>query len=334
MNSLTLHSFRFITEVVTQLELDEHSGSALRGSFFEAIWQRFCTNKSAPTCAACPLHSTCPVSTIVAPLREENTRGQDIPRPYILLPPLDGKRRYEQGDTHSFGLTLVGNIIQLLPYIMLSIDMLEEGGLGRRVQDQHGLRGRFIVKRVESCNLFSHAQQTLYEAGKPLVGTPTLAMTEMEVHERAATLSTERVTLHFLTPLRLRDRDRLIKRAEFGPLVHRLLERFDALDTTYGTGNSPFMQQRQQLVERAEQVRCIEDATHWEEVGSYSRRQQRITPISGLRGHATFSGDLTPFRELLTWGEVMHVGKSCVKGNGWYRIGDDKNENGQETQNS
>lgn len=334
MNSLMLHHFRFLTEVVTPLELDEHSGSALRGSFFEAIWKRFCTNKSAPTCAACPLHSTCPVSTIVAPLREENVRGQDIPRPYILLPPLDGKRHYEQGDTLSFGLTLIGNIIQLLPYIMLSIDMFEEGGLGHRVQDHQGLRGRFTVKRVESCNLFNNAQQTLYEAGKPLVGTPTLPMTDIEVQERATSLSTERVTLHFLTPLRLRDRDRLIKHAEFGPLVHRLLERFDALDMTYGTGNSPFMQQRQQLVERADQIRCIEDATYWEEVGSYSRRQQRITPISGLRGHATFAGDLTPFREILTWGEVMHVGKSCVKGNGWYRIENDKGKIEQETHNS
>ena len=320
MNTLTVYSFRFHTEVVTPLELDEHSGSALRGSFFEAIWQRFCTNKSSPTCAVCPLHTTCPVSTIVAPLREENVRGQDIPRPYILLPPLDGKRRYERGETLSFGLTLFGNIISLLPYIILSVGLLEEGGLGRRVQDHNGLRGRFTVKRVESYNLFDNTQQTLYEAGKPLVATQTLAMTETEVQTRAATLSPERITLTLLTPLRLRDRDRLVKRGEFAPLVHRLLERFDALDATYGTGNSPFLSQRQQLVERAEQVSCSEDATYWEEVGSYSRRQQRVTPISGLRGHATFTGDLTPFRELLVWGELMHVGKSCVKGNGWYTV--------------
>ena len=331
MNSLTVHSFRFFTEVVTPLELDEHSGSALRGSFFEAVWQRFCTNKSAPTCAACPLHTTCPVSSLVAPLREENVRGQDIPRPYILLPPLDGKRRYEQGETLSFGLTLFGNIIQLLPYIMLSIEMLEEGGLGRRVQDQHGLRGRFLVKQVESCNLFNDMQHTIYEAGKPLVGIPTLPMTETEVQERATSLSAERIPLHFLTPLRLRDQDRLLKRAEFGPLVHRLLERFDALVMAYGSGDSPFLLQRQQLVERAEHIRCIEDVTYWEEVGSYSRRQQRVTPISGLRGHATFTGDVTPFRKLLVWGEIMHIGKSCVKGNGWYKIENEKREIVKET---
>lgn len=320
MSSLTIHHFRFHTEVVTPLELDEHSGSSLRGSFFEAIWKRFCTNKRAPSCAACPLHTTCPVSSIVAPLREENVRGQDIPRPYILLPPLDGRQRYEPGDMFSFGLTLFGNIIQLLPYIMLSVDALEEGGLGRRVQEHHGVRGHFSVKRVESCNLFNNTQHTIYEAGKPLVGTSTLSMTETEVQARAATLSTECITLAFLTPTRLRDQDRLVKKAAFGPLVHRLLERFAALDTTYGSGDELFSQQRQHLVERAEKIQCSKDATYWEEVGSYSRRQQRVTPISGLRGRATFVGDLSPFLELLVWGEVMHVGKSCVKGNGWYTI--------------
>jgi hypothetical protein len=320
MSSLVIHHFRFHTEVVTPLELDEHSGSSLRGSFFEAIWKRFCTNRQAATCAVCPLHNTCPVSTLVAPLREENPRGQDIPRPYILLPPLDGRRRYEPGETLSFGLTLFGNIIQLLPYIMLSIDMLEAGGLGRRVQDHHSLRGRFTVKRVESCNLFSGEQQTIYEAGKPLVGMPTLAITDTTVQTRAATLSEERVTLTFLTPTRLREQDRLVKYAEFRPLIYRLLERFISLDRTYGAGCGMDTQQQQQLIESVEQVRCLDDSTHWEEVSSFSRRQQRFMPISGLRGRATFTGNLAPFRELLVWGEVMHVGKSCVKGNGWYKI--------------
>jgi hypothetical protein len=43
-------------------------------------------------------------------------------------------------------------------------------------------------------------------------------------------------------------------------------------------------------------------------------------PIGGIVGKATFVGNLGPFRELLVWGELIHVGKSCVKGNGWYVI--------------
>jgi len=94
MGALVTHHFLFTTEVVSPLELDEHSGAALRGNFFDAVWTRFCNNKAAPTCADCPLHSMCPVSTLVAPLREENERGRDIPRPYVILPPF-GARHYE-----------------------------------------------------------------------------------------------------------------------------------------------------------------------------------------------------------------------------------------------
>ncbi len=75
MAGLITHHFLFTTEVVTPIELDEHSGAALRGSLFEAVWKRFCTNKASPTCAACPLHTVCPVSALVAPLREEHPRG-------------------------------------------------------------------------------------------------------------------------------------------------------------------------------------------------------------------------------------------------------------------
>src|SRR6266571_6390664 len=130
---LVLYPLLFNAEVMTPLELDDHSGAALRGSLFEAIWKGFCNNKASSSCSECPLHSVCPVSALVAPLREEHPRGRDIPRPYIVLPPLGQARRYEPGKELLFGLTLFGSIIQLLPYVMLSIDLLEAGGLGRKL---------------------------------------------------------------------------------------------------------------------------------------------------------------------------------------------------------
>src|SRR5215469_5760584 len=95
----------FSVRTITPLEIDAVSGSALRGSFFNAIWQCFCTNKDAPSCGVCPLHECCPVSACVAPLREENARGQDIPRPYVIVPPLEGAKRYQPGERFSFGMT-------------------------------------------------------------------------------------------------------------------------------------------------------------------------------------------------------------------------------------
>jgi len=321
MAGLVTHHFLFTTEVITPIELDEHSGAALRGNLFEAVWRRFCTNKASPTCAQCPLHTVCPVSALVAPLREEHPRGRDIPRPYIVLPPLDSAKRYEAGQRLTFGLTLFGSIIQLLPYVMLSIELLEVAGLGRKLQEHNGGRGRFRVKKVESYHPFKGERQVIYEAGTPLVETPTLSVTTADVATRAAILSKESITLTFLTPIRLVDQEQVLHHIEFRPLMQRLLQRLGTLEDEYGEGDSYRSFSRcQELLQLAETVQCIDDATYWEEVGSYSHRQKRLMPIGGLQGKVTFVGDLEPFRELLTWGELVHVGKSVVKGNGWYKI--------------
>jgi hypothetical protein len=162
MGNLVTHHLLFTAQVVTPLMLDEHSGSALRGNLFQAVWERFCTNKASASCADCPLHTTCAVSALVAPLREEHVRGRDIPRPYIILPPLAQTRRYEPEETLQFGITLFGSIIQLLPYLMLSINMLEAAGLGARLSDNLGQRGRFRITTVENYNPISGERHTLY----------------------------------------------------------------------------------------------------------------------------------------------------------------------------
>ncbi len=320
--AFAIYPLLFTTEVVTPLELDDHSGASLRGSLFNAVWRRFCLNKTAPSCAECQLHTMCPVSTLVAPLREENTRGRDIPRPYIILPPLGNARLYMPGDRLIFGITLFGSIIQLLPYLMLSLSQIEENGLGRALPENRGQRGRFRIVRVESYHPLHDERQVLYQVGQAQVQTPAKAVTASDVATEAAKLSSDALTLNFLTPTRLIDRERLVLRAEFRPLVQRLQERLHSLVAAYGDGDASPLTDKEDvdLVALASEIRCKEDKTRWEEVRSYSNRQKRSMPISGLLGPVTFAGPLAPFRELLVWGQLIHVGKSVVKGNGWYTI--------------
>jgi len=96
-------------------------GVALRGAFFEALWGRFCVNKEALTCASCPLVHACPVSSLVAPLRDEAPRGRDVPRPYAIRPPVDHVRTFKPGDSFEFGLTLFGCRLDLFPYVAMAL---------------------------------------------------------------------------------------------------------------------------------------------------------------------------------------------------------------------
>jgi CRISPR-associated endoribonuclease Cas6 len=319
--TLTTTHLWFTVRTTTILELDAYSGASLRGSFFNAIWYRFCTNKSAISCGKCPLHEACPVSAIVAPLREESVLGQDIPRPYVIIPPLEGERRYLPDEHFSFGMTFFGNIVQLLPYIMLSLSQLEAEGLGRRLDENNGERGRFQVESVEVYHPWTADRQTIYAAGSTRVNSAIISVRIEECLRRAETLHQEELRLQFITPLRLVDREHLVKDISLRPLIQRLLERYVALEQFYG--NADFVLSRDDkiaLLQQAEAIACSADRTRWQELKSYSNRQKRTTPIGGLLGDATFTGDLSALLPILIIGELIHVGKNVVKGNGWYRI--------------
>lgn len=320
-DTFTTTHLRFTVRAMTPLALDEYSGSALRGNFFNAILHGFCQNLEAPTCATCSLHTLCPVSAIVAPLREDSQWGHDIPRPYVMDPPTVGARRYQPGEHFTFGMTLIGSIIQYLPYLILSVPHQEREGVGLRLPENRGQRGRYRVEKIESYHPFTEERQIIYAEGRARVDVPALSLTRQACEEQAQQLNPEQITLRFLTHMRLVDHKHLVRRVSFRPLFQRLLERSLALERTYGSQELFISdEERQALVQQAETVQCIDDQTYWEELTSYSNRQQRSTPLSGLLGTITFRGDLRPYLPYLVLGELIHVGKNIVKGCGKYRI--------------
>ena len=335
LSSLTAYHLRYTIRATEALELEQHPGSALRGSLFQALLTRFCVNQEAPECASCPLVQTCPVSALVAPLRDEFPRGRDIPRPFVVRPPLIAAAgqeieglRLETGQRVTFGLTLIGSAGKLFPYVVLAAQMMEQNGLGRPLREHRWRRGRFALERMEALHLFTGAQATLFERNKQQVRSPELAITGEDVAARAAALSSERISLRFLTPTRLTEHGALVHQPQPGALVRRLAERLDALEHEYASipGQQPLSETtkvagRWRAVAEAADLQMTDSEARWVDTKSYSSRQQRALPIGGFVGAATFTGALTPaLRELLVWGEIVHVGKNCVKGDGWYQI--------------
>jgi hypothetical protein len=341
--ALSVYALRIAAAATEPLELDEHAGSALRGALFRGLLRRFCMNPTAPTCGECALNATCPVGGMVAPLRDESPRGRDVPRPFVLAAEWDahgtgttgqtGGRRLAPGAELCFGLSLFGKAITYLPYVALSMPVIESLGVGRPLAVNGGRRGRFRVERIELVDPFGEERQGLYARGETRVAAPTLAVTGERVAARAEKLPCERLTIEFLTPTRLIAEGRLVQRPELRVVVARLAERLDALSREYGEGMERVSEgglgeevaegareRARALVAQAEQVRLVADETRWVDVASYSARQRRATPIGGLVGRATYEGDVSGLREVLVWGELVHVGKNAVKGDGQYRI--------------
>jgi CRISPR-associated endoribonuclease Cas6 len=187
--------------------------------------------------------------------------------------------------------------------------------------ENEGKRGRFSVEKVETYHPFTTERQTIYEESKTRVQASAITIRAAEWVQHATQLNQAQITLRFVTPLRLIDREHLVKQIVFRAFIHRLLENYTALERYYGHQQAGMAwAEKEAYLPLAENVVCTDDHTIWLELTSYSNRQQRSTPIGGLMGEATFKGDLTPFLELLVIGELIHVGKNAVKGNGKYHI--------------
>jgi len=220
-------------------------------------------------------------------------------------------------DSFSFGLTLFGSHLDLFPYVAIALQTMGYLGIGRRIQENNWRRGRFVIDEVQVVNLLSGEAKPVQSKGSSRLAFPDLPTTWADAEALAARLPSDQVTLHLHTPLRLIEQHRLVRRSLLRPLVGRLLERHDFLALEYG-GIAFECETRDELIEMAGTVDTIRDETRWVEVRSYSRRQQKGTPMGGLIGTVTYSGNLRLLLPLLCWGMVLQVGKDTTKGNGVY----------------
>jgi hypothetical protein len=346
VNNFTAHQLHFTCQVQTPILLNEHQGSAIRGALFQALRNQFCFNKEAKGCGECALWATCPICFLVATRDPEGKRGVEVPRPYVVEPPVEESVhrtsrgvRYEPGGDFSFGLTIFARALNLFPYVVLASQALEREGLGKRVGEsanqrvsdsangrrgksgkrrQRGQRGTLVIREIAAVNALSGERQPVLRRGDTMVSVPDLPVTNEQVLARAAQLPTDRLTLMFKTPTRIIERGKLEHAPTFRPLIQRLHRRLR--DLTRQFTDTPWDFDFRQVMAQAEAVQVVEDQTRWVELDSFSTRRSTSTPMGGLVGQVTFEGDLEPFLPWLVWGEVVHVGKDAVKGNGWYEI--------------
>jgi hypothetical protein len=320
MDNFTAHQLHFTCEVQTPILLNEHQGSAIRGALFHALRNQFCFNKKAKTCGECAVWATCPICFLVATRNPQSRRGADVPRPYIIEAPLDGKTRYQPGEILEFGLTMFAQALNFFPYVVLVSKALEQGGLGKKLRREDGdwRRGTFAIREIAALNRLTGERQPVLRTGDTMVSVPDVPVTNEQVQVLAAQLPRDRITLIFKTPTRIIERGKLEHVPTFRPLIQRLHRRLR--DLTREFTDTPWEFDFRQVMAQAEAVQVAEDQTRWVELDSYSWRRRTSTPMGGFVGQVTFEGALEPFLPWLVWGEVVHVGKDAVKGNGWMRI--------------
>jgi hypothetical protein len=314
MDEFVAYRLVFDCEASTAIAVPPQTGSMLRGAFFGALRHDFCLNKASTSCLSCQVAEACPICKLVATVDRQGERGAEVPRPFALEPVLSGARWYAPGEGFAFGITLFGRALSLFPYAILAVKRMGEIGLGNRDRAP----GRSALKAARVLNPLSGAERSIYSDGGSMVSMPDLPVLHDDVLRCAATLTSDRITVRLLTPLRLVVDGRLVRELSFDHFLRRLLRRLTDLYPHCSDGRLEL--DFAGLLDQAPEVRVEADHTEWADLVSYSRRRQTSTPVGGLVGDVTFSGPLEPFLPFLVWGQLTHVGKDTTRGNGWYQI--------------
>ena len=127
LHVLSFLSLRLVLKATTSLEMPPFKGSTFRGAFGHAFKETVCVVEHRD-CGHCLLRMRCAYPYIFdTPVPEGATRMRKYPQaphPFVLLPPLETKTRYEPGDSLAFDLTLIGRGSDFLPYFLYTFEQL------------------------------------------------------------------------------------------------------------------------------------------------------------------------------------------------------------------
>lgn len=301
---------RFTIEAIDAMDLAGWGGNALRGGFGAAFRATACMTGDRNACRErCALGNTCPYGYLFETRLPDDAPVlrsiDDVPRPFVLEPP-PGDALYPPGSRLTFGLALFGRAVDFLTYFVMAFQHLGEMGLGRN-------RARYTLSRVDGVHPWTGAEVLLYEEGR--LYDAELRLTVGDVFARAGALPPDRLTVRFVTPARLRHEGKTVRgQVPFHVLVRALLRRVSSLAAFHGAG--VWQTDYRGWAEGARAVTIAAADLRWDERERYSRRQGRRMELGGVIGAATYAGDLAPYRPLLALGELTHVGKATVFGNG------------------
>lgn len=216
--------------------------------------------------------------------------GNDIPKPFVLLPPLDQQQSYKAGEIFQCELTLIAEATRHVAIVQAAIEYLgNKLGLGYN-------RGKFSIADITEENFDNNHNQL--------------------------SVNPQTLSLKLITRMRLKSNGQLQKQCPpFSILIERLLGRLKTLQQSYNNkAESINEQQYCQLLHQANEINTIYSDAYWDDWDRYSGRQKEWMKFGGLLGELRFQGDLQPFMPYLQLGEWCHIGGKSSFGLGKFLI--------------
>ncbi len=317
--NFSFQHFRFHLDPKVTLHMPVYNkGNVIRGGFGSAFRRIVCHGNCRDP-ESCDLRFVCPYTAVFNPFVPEGSdkisKNRDIPRPFVIKPPLETKETYLPGEKVSFDLIVVGKAKDYLPYFIVTFKELCHVGLGR-TRAPCELVSVEAVSSEKECTVVYSSDDNLVRPPRNDIRWPDLLGHNFGGGNGAKTKS--KVKLEFLTPTTLKVDGRLVQKPGFSHILKRLRDRINGLSYFYcGQGLDIDFKG---FGTEAEKVTTVQDSTRWVDSSRYSRRRGVSQDLSGFVGEVAFEGEMGSFLPYLMLGEYLHVGKNAVFGNGWYQI--------------
>lgn len=224
--------------------------------------------------------------------------------------------RFDKNGELNFGLTLIGQAIDYLPYMIYAIGEMARNGLGYQ-------RNPFELKEAYAiCEKGSKTR--IYSGETQQIVTPVLVARSLSelVKTRLEQLKNEAVEggslkIRFVTPTRIRVAGNVLTEISFQLLVKNMLRRVSMLMEIYGGKKLDW--DYRGLIDSAAEVKTVSSKLEWNDWERYSSRQNAKINLGGFIGEVEYQGKaLTKFLPLILAGELLHVGSGTSFGLGKY----------------
>jgi hypothetical protein len=341
--------YEFTLRARTDAILPPFLGSTLRGSFGHALKEVACSIPHGD-CRRCLLVNRCAYPRIFETSERSHNRllakGQQAPRPFVFVPPTPGPPqglharddllRWRMGvsarQSLTFGMTLLGDAVADLPYVIYAVGLMAHKGFGAD-------RAQFELENVAVLSPEGKAQR-IYSPGmarviehqeyhfslRDLAEIRMVQLATRQVRAAAAgggssslNQTKQDLTLRFLAPTRLRIKGELLETPSFSQLVSSLSLRLSMV--TANCSDGPMNYDYKRMVEEAKQVRASNSTLRIMLLERYSNRQPGKVNLDGFMGQVTFGHpSIADFLPLLIAGEFLNVGSATAFGLGRYQI--------------
>ena len=309
--------YRFTYTVQEPLKMPQYKGNVFRSRFGYILHNIACIGDSEKSCdEKCQFPERCVYSKCFeTPVPDDSPmlRGQPFaPHPFVLEPPRTGQLEYAPGDTLACNMILIGEAINLLPWMVFTFDQIGKRRIGLR-----GERGQCQLEKVESLPADrSCPNQTIYTAETEMLTDDGLILRLDDVMNSAPHV-TDAIELEFITHTSIKVNGKWTSNLTFEHFLRNLLRRIRFL-SYFHCGDDLDVDARA-LIEAAGAI-THEPNFRWHRADRYSYRAEKSVPMGGFTGPIRFSGELEPFLPFIFLGEYLHIGHHTAFGHGQYHL--------------